>query len=395
MNSSQTYPFKQGVLYLLHRKKLSLRLYESWNDRYFFLNGTNLVYFLEGIDEKPRKRIPLVNAVIEGIFFRDELFVVTIRCSKEHDSFYTLGHSNEHELKDWFDQLKRAIDLATNQDSQTRRGRTSSVMEQGKVEEKKEEVEELAKPMQEELRKKYEEVMKWVDAADAMEWKTVCLKNNSIIRHLPSDPPLFQLSMTFRNTPLPLLYNSLLTTEDYPTWNSHISHSRSILKITPNTDLVTIQFTSKWWDFRDDRCLLTRHYAITSKSAVIIAHNVTSPLYPSSVNVELMAFYIRHREEMTYLQGFFRGSKPKNVALSLAKSFSMLSHSVVLAPITRDEQLPEDVDGLLQRLSHTPNPVGAIQLVVRNLDTGKEFVMSYEGMEEEEKRIIMHTVRAE
>ena len=71
-----------------------------------------------------------------------------------------------------------------------------------------------------------------------------------------------------------------------------------------------------------------------------------------------MAFFVRHREETSQLNAFFRISPPKwclfkkYLAMKLAASFSKVYHSVALAPVLKwDEPLPQDVDGVVQRLS--------------------------------------------
>jgi len=315
------------------------------------------VYFLEGMDEKPRNRIPLGNAVIEGIFFRDDLFVITIRCSKEHSSFYTLGHNDEHELKDWFDQLKRAIDLANEQNTLCRRSRTLSHSESVKVPESGAEAsEELQQPSQAGLRECYEEVMRLVDKGTGPEWKTVRLKNNAIVRRLENT---VQLTMTFRSTPLAMVYGALLAVEEYVGWNTQVQTCRSVMKVGTAMDLVSVTFKGPW-HCPLLPCLLSRHFSQTSDSALILCRSVHSPVYPSQLALPLLAFYMRHKNETTHLHAYIRLPvqcfyRP-GFTLKLAMSFTMLSHSIVLAPVTGEESLLEDVNAA-QRPSLTPGPV--------------------------------------
>lgn len=309
------------------------------------------------MEEKPRNRIPLSNAVIEGIFFRDDLFVITIRCSKEHSSFYTLGHSNEHELKDWFDQLKRAINLATEQDVLCRRSRTLSHSESLKVPASGEEAsEELQQPSQTGLRECYEEVMRMVEKGTGPEWKTVRLKNSAIVRRLENT---VQLTMTFRSTPLAMVYEALLAVDEYAGWNTQVQTSRSVMKIGPAMDLVSITFKGPWHSPLLP-CLLSRHYSQTSNSALILCRSVTSPIYASQLSVPLLGFYLRHKVETTHLHAYIRlpvqSFYGPGFSLKLATSFTMLSHNIVLAPVAGEERLLED-GNTTQRPSLTPGPV--------------------------------------
>ena len=169
------------------------------------------MYFLEGIDEKPRNRIPLSNAVIEGIFFRDDLYVITIRCSREHSSFYTLGHHDEREIKDWFEQLKRAIELADTQEAGRKHTRNTSNAGLFPIKPTDSMVnEELAVPISASLKHAYDETMRLAGKGLGSEWRSVKLKNCAIVRELIADPELVQFSMTLRNTPIAMVYETLL-----------------------------------------------------------------------------------------------------------------------------------------------------------------------------------------
>lgn len=312
------------------------------------------------MDEKPRNRIPLTHAVIEGIFFRDELFVITIRCSKEHSSFYTLGHGDEHELKDWFDQLKSAINLATEQDSLFKRSRTFSHSESVKIPENVEASnEELLQPSQAGLKECYKEAMRLVEKGSSPEWKTVRLKNNAIVRRLENDSNMVQLTMTFRSTPLAMVYTALLAVEDYSGWNTHVESSRTMMKVGSAMDLVSIAFKGPW-HCPLQPCLLARHFSQTSNSALIICHSVPSPTYSSSLSLPLLAFYMQHKAETTQLQAYIRLSSQSfyqpGFTLKQAVSFTMLSHSIILAPVIGEDKLLEEANPA-QRSFLTPGPV--------------------------------------
>lgn len=117
-------PKKQGFLYSLYRKKLQYHLFDTWAVKFFYLNGNTFAYFNKGLvrysqDEKiPKQMIQLKNSILEGIFEKDDLYVITLRTEDKEDPF-TLGSEFKPEIESWKDELLRAIDLANKIDSVT------------------------------------------------------------------------------------------------------------------------------------------------------------------------------------------------------------------------------------------------------------------------------------
>jgi hypothetical protein len=102
--ASEALPYKQGNL-----KKITDYMFDSWAQRYCYLDKTTFAYFKSSEDKRPRKKFELYNAILEGVFEKSNLFVITLRIEKD---LITLGSEMRSTIEEWYEEFRKAIELA-------------------------------------------------------------------------------------------------------------------------------------------------------------------------------------------------------------------------------------------------------------------------------------------
>jgi len=72
-------------------------MFDFWNVRWFYLDGTKLLYFKTEEDSVPRAVIKLDGCIVDGVWPKGDTFTFTIRSLTNDDLFYYLGAFSENE----------------------------------------------------------------------------------------------------------------------------------------------------------------------------------------------------------------------------------------------------------------------------------------------------------
>lgn len=139
--------------------------------------------------------IQLKNSILEGIFEKDDLYVITLR-NTEFEEPFTLASEFKPEIEDWKEELLYAIELANKSDMMTPESPGSA---------DKYVLEDPPSYLLDALRLLNKHVK-----SDKSEWRAVLLKDKSIIKkHKACTIPTYKITISIENANISLALNAI------------------------------------------------------------------------------------------------------------------------------------------------------------------------------------------
>jgi hypothetical protein len=301
----------------------------------------------------------LNNAILEGVFQKSNLFVITLRIEKE---LITLGAEMRSTIEEWFTELKKAIDLA------------NGATEPAQLEQVQENVIPISipdKPLfpRPDIIDTLQYEIQRLSELSKKDWNLVAVKSGCMISQ---NGKFYKLTIILPRLPIEIPLRALVDIENYKNWNSSLQESRKLLSINANTDFCLLRFGGLLPILDSPKnCRVMRYWGdgkMYCKCTEGFLDFVYFEVTQSEKGSMVTSYFSIH--DRKYFNDYFK--------IRVLSSFSALKNYITQAPVFEasdqfDMEYSEDYINNLMGERKEINPWKVV-----NMDTGEEIKMEGE-----------------